>query len=95
MVQAATCSLQPVTPTVDSISPKLLDGKHVPSTCEGRNKVLIVGAGIGGITLGILLHKAGMPFEIFDRVDTIRPLGKRPKAKTKKLAAFVLCVSKH
>ncbi|KAG0276777.1 hypothetical protein BGZ96_003143 [Linnemannia gamsii] len=40
-----------------------------------RPKVLIVGAGIGGLTLGILLHKAGIPFEIYERILEVKPLG--------------------
>lgn len=40
-----------------------------------KAKVLIVGAGIAGLTLGILLHKANIPFEIFERCYEIRPFG--------------------
>ncbi|KAF9394277.1 hypothetical protein CPC16_011823 [Podila verticillata] len=40
-----------------------------------RPKVLIVGAGIGGLTLGILLQKAGYNFEIFEKAREIKPLG--------------------
>ncbi|ORZ05135.1 hypothetical protein BCR41DRAFT_425599 [Lobosporangium transversale] len=40
-----------------------------------KPKVLIVGAGIGGLTLGALLEKAGVPYEIYDRMVGIRPLG--------------------
>ncbi|KAG0373979.1 hypothetical protein BGX24_010988 [Mortierella sp. AD032] len=40
-----------------------------------RPKVLIVGAGLAGLTLGMLLHKAGIPFEIYERAATIKPLG--------------------
>ncbi|KAG0026811.1 hypothetical protein BGZ82_009287 [Podila clonocystis] len=40
-----------------------------------KPKVLIVGAGIAGLTLGILLHKANIPFEIFERCLEIRPYG--------------------
>ncbi|KAG0334888.1 hypothetical protein BG004_000232 [Podila humilis] len=38
-------------------------------------KVLIVGAGIGGLFLGHLLHKGGVPFEIFERAKEVKPLG--------------------
>ncbi|KAF9896528.1 hypothetical protein BX616_007278, partial [Lobosporangium transversale] len=37
--------------------------------------VLIVGAGIGGLTLAILLEKAGVPYQIYDRLNEIKPLG--------------------
>ncbi|KAG0029857.1 hypothetical protein BGZ81_003347 [Podila clonocystis] len=40
-----------------------------------KPKVLIVGAGIAGLTLGILLHKANIPFEIFERCFEIKPYG--------------------
>ncbi len=37
--------------------------------------VLIAGAGIGGLTLGISLHQNGIPFKIFETVSELRPLG--------------------
>ena len=37
--------------------------------------VLIAGAGIGGLTLGLSLHQLGVPFRIFESVREIRPLG--------------------
>lgn len=40
-----------------------------------RPKVLIVGAGLAGLTLGMLLHKAGIPFEIYERAAEVKPLG--------------------
>ncbi|KAK5796950.1 hypothetical protein F5H01DRAFT_330670 [Linnemannia elongata] len=40
-----------------------------------RPKVLIVGAGLGGLTLGMLLHKAGIPFDIYDKAPEVKPLG--------------------
>lgn len=40
-----------------------------------KPKVIIVGAGLGGITLGILLEKAGIPYEIFERAPEVKPLG--------------------
>ncbi|KAF9915371.1 hypothetical protein BX616_006303 [Lobosporangium transversale] len=36
--------------------------------------VLIVGAGIGGLTLATLLHKADVPFQLYDRMTEIKPL---------------------
>ncbi|MGG7568690.1 flavin-dependent oxidoreductase [Rhodovulum sp. DZ06] len=37
--------------------------------------VIIAGAGIGGLTLGLSLHQAGIPFQIYEAVETIAPLG--------------------
>jgi 2-polyprenyl-6-methoxyphenol hydroxylase-like FAD-dependent oxidoreductase len=37
--------------------------------------VLIAGAGIAGLTLGLSLHQVGIPFHIYEAVDEIRPLG--------------------
>ena len=37
--------------------------------------VLIAGAGIGGLTLGLTLHQLGIPFRIFEAVAELRPLG--------------------
>ena len=38
-------------------------------------KVLIAGAGIGGLTLGLSLHQLGIPFRIFESVAELKPLG--------------------
>ncbi|KAG0278864.1 hypothetical protein BGZ96_002206 [Linnemannia gamsii] len=40
-----------------------------------RPKVLIIGAGLGGLTLGMLLEKASIPFEIYERASEVKPLG--------------------
>lgn len=37
--------------------------------------ILIAGAGIAGLTLGLSLHQVGIPFRIFEAVEEIRPLG--------------------
>ncbi|WP_298291035.1 flavin-dependent oxidoreductase [uncultured Litoreibacter sp.] len=37
--------------------------------------VLISGAGIGGLTLGLSLHQRGIPFRIFEAVRELRPMG--------------------
>lgn len=37
--------------------------------------VIIAGAGIGGLTLGLSLHQQGIPFRIFEAVEELRPLG--------------------
>lgn len=38
-------------------------------------KVIIIGAGIGGLTAGIALSQAGYAVEIYDRVGSLRPVG--------------------
>ncbi|MBD2461540.1 FAD-dependent urate hydroxylase HpxO [Oscillatoria sp. FACHB-1407] len=38
-------------------------------------KVVIIGAGIGGLTTGIALRQAGYDVEIYDRVSQLRPAG--------------------
>jgi 5-methylphenazine-1-carboxylate 1-monooxygenase len=55
--------------------------------------VIIVGAGIGGLTLGLALHGAGIPCRIFESATEIKPVGVGinllPHA-TKELAALGL-----
>jgi len=55
--------------------------------------IIIVGAGVGGLTLGLALHQAGMPCRIFESVPEIKAVGVGinllPHA-TKELAALGL-----
>lgn len=37
--------------------------------------VMIAGAGIAGLTLGLTLHQIGVPFRIFESVRDLRPMG--------------------
>lgn len=37
--------------------------------------IIIAGAGIGGLSLGLTLHDAGIPFHIVEAVEELRPLG--------------------
>ncbi|KAG0042623.1 hypothetical protein BGZ83_000243 [Gryganskiella cystojenkinii] len=57
--------------TISSFPPTPAPSVKLP---EGRPKVLIVGAGLGGLTLGLLLQKAGIPFVILERTPAIKPL---------------------
>ncbi|KAF9388183.1 hypothetical protein CPB97_001483 [Podila verticillata] len=40
-----------------------------------RPKVIIVGAGLGGVVLGALLEKAGVDFDVYERASIVKPLG--------------------
>src|SRR6201989_2734798 len=57
------------------------------------DEIIIVGAGVGGWTLGLSLHAAGIPCRIFESAAEIRPIGVGinllPHA-TKELAALGL-----
>ncbi|KAB8333793.1 hypothetical protein SD80_011595 [Scytonema tolypothrichoides VB-61278] len=38
-------------------------------------KILIAGAGIGGLTLGIALQRKGFEVEIYEKVSCLQPIG--------------------
>ena len=38
-------------------------------------KVVIAGAGIGGLTLALMLHERGIEVEVYEAVNAIKPLG--------------------
>ncbi|KAG0337914.1 hypothetical protein BG000_004809 [Podila horticola] len=40
-----------------------------------KTKGLIVGAGLSGITLALLLERAGVKYDVFERATVIEPLG--------------------
>ncbi|KAF8933614.1 hypothetical protein BGZ47_010786 [Haplosporangium gracile] len=48
----------------------------LPSTgTDDKPRVLIVGAGLAGLTLAILLQKAGVPYNVFERGLETRAVG--------------------
>ena len=55
---------------------------------DDRPKVLIAGAGIGGLTLALLLKKAGVRFQILERATEIKPLGKATVKSTPARVSF-------
>ncbi|GJJ68679.1 hypothetical protein EMPS_01025 [Entomortierella parvispora] len=49
---------------------------QLPPKSDGKTPhVMIVGAGLAGLLLAILLDKAGIPYEIYERASTVKPLG--------------------
>jgi 2-polyprenyl-6-methoxyphenol hydroxylase-like FAD-dependent oxidoreductase len=40
-----------------------------------NNQVIVLGAGIGGLTLALSLHQAGIPCRIYEAVPELKPLG--------------------
>ncbi|KAG0273759.1 hypothetical protein BGZ95_010416 [Linnemannia exigua] len=45
------------------------------SSNNEKPRVLIVGAGLGGLTLAILLEQAGIDYQILERAAEVRPIG--------------------
>ena len=37
--------------------------------------VIIAGAGIAGVSLGLTLHEVGIPFRLYESVSALRPMG--------------------
>lgn len=56
----------------------ILQPRMTPEERESlkKPKVIIVGAGIGGVMLGNLLQKGGIDFQILERSKDVKPLGK-------------------
>ncbi|KAF9338489.1 hypothetical protein BGZ91_008709 [Linnemannia elongata] len=58
------------TTTGDTVSPQ-----QGITTNNTKPRVIIIGAGIAGLTLGGLLHKAGVHFDIFEKAPVARTVG--------------------
>lgn len=66
-----------------------LAATQLPLTYEeidylSKPRVLIAGAGIGGLTLAVLLTKAGIPYQVFEKSYEVKPLGENSISVTKK-----------
>ncbi|KAF9379885.1 hypothetical protein CPB97_008697 [Podila verticillata] len=42
---------------------------------DNKPRVMIVGAGLGGVTLALLLERANVPYALFERASEVKPLG--------------------
>src|ERR1051325_2102212 len=42
---------------------------------DAPDKTLIIGGGSGGLTLGLMLHRAGIPCRIYEAAPELKPVG--------------------
>ncbi|KAF8925185.1 hypothetical protein BGZ58_001060 [Dissophora ornata] len=62
---------------------------QLPPVNDGKTPhVMIVGAGLAGLLLAILLDRAGIPYEVFERAKEIKPLGALMSLNTNILVAL-------
>jgi phytoene dehydrogenase-like protein len=54
-----------------------------------KPKVLISGAGVGGLTLALILEQVGYEYEVFERASKIKPLGMHTNAFLPPFSFFV------
>lgn len=52
-------------------------------------RVIVVGAGISGLMMGLLLGKAGITYQIFERASHVKALGKRQPLQLRVLFLLV------
>lgn len=64
----------------------------VTATVTEKPLVLIVGAGLGGLTLGALLEKANIPYQILERIETIKSYGNFQFTITRDYRRYLLLI---
>lgn len=69
----------PVKDTTQEARPRTIGPQYIETQ---RPKVIIVGAGIAGLSLGLLLQMAGIEFRILERVTEFDHAGTVPKTHT-------------
>lgn len=55
---------------------------------EPPPSVMIVGAGLGGLTLAILLQRAGIEYQVFEKSTEIKPFGTHPLSSLSLVSTF-------
>lgn len=53
----------------------VIDGKSGPGAFAGPARVIIIGAGVGGLTLALMLHQRGISCQIYEQASAISPIG--------------------
>ncbi|KAG0259798.1 hypothetical protein BGZ95_004585 [Linnemannia exigua] len=62
--------------TYDTTNPVALSGdNHLLQATDSPPHVIISGAGLAGLFLGVFLERAGIPYDIYERASEIKPLG--------------------
>jgi len=61
-----------------------------PVSPGAKPHVIIVGAGIGGLTLALLLERAGVSYVVLEKTSSIKPLGKEKRPSTTIQKALVM-----
>lgn len=80
-------SLSSPSPSFHSFSP--MDSNQ-PSDAKPLN-VLIVGAGLAGLLFAIVLDRAGIPYQIYERAAIVKPLGTYPNLLLSPLDVLHCC----
>lgn len=78
------------------LSPGSFKGSDLPPLVTDKSPhVLIAGAGLAGLFLGIFLERAGIPYEIFERSAQIKALGKWTYSDTNTHRTRTGCILRH